>query len=786
MKPRYTSALYCLRRRNLHLTLPIGDIHPCEDLRGCRQHPDNLLHAPRLRTLSSIQSRTFRQIRASNKRGLYMRHFLKVCALLLRAATVLLAHAIGMDFSEPSSALATKISRAWDNPSPPPSPPFPPHNPEDLLELDTHQAVDLPPFEAGTSESDVAAMLDVQQGATEESLSRELSVATLPQSDLINFDPPTYPNNAPRPPLVTHSITSSLTDFVQAPLDTYEHSSTVDELLAISPQRQMTPPPLPSTEVPVVDVRKMLSADNTYAQKATPLEEQVDIQIQQLAPVTISSTPSTSPIPPQPLINLAPVLESEESGTPLRRSSRQRRSVSPLVLPLVNQHSPSATFGSQDIPALQVSPNEPLLLSPRSGPARRKSAKGKERELSSLPTGVTEAEAMHGQVSGTTEVPPTPSERPEEHTRFRLRSLSPTSTGVLEQLLPSKLSSAMHEPQHNPFIPQPVFAAPPRASNISSANTASQKTPLEPPRTPARRVPISQAVKEGSLPTHSAFQILSPRKPDLNATNTGSFGSPVFRRVALDDPTRSPAKRIPVVEALPSATKPRPPANADLFAPNPPQYEERSQSEEPLPSVATKSGRSASVEPVQSVLSVKKSGLGRIPSAVLSTPTNLPYPITRTPNRTISAIPEVDETEVQTSGISSSPTRPTAVRPLPARIESRIPRIGAKPYARTTVKASTARTNSTDATAVDSATQATKSHDEVAVPKVCTNFLLRGSILTEFFILGSCGSQSHRETSNPSSQQRTCRSWAKVSSAAISSHRDRTRSCAFHYLEAQT
>ncbi|KAH8099493.1 hypothetical protein BXZ70DRAFT_1008903 [Cristinia sonorae] len=589
----------------------------------------------------------------------------------------------GFVFAEPSSALATKILHAWDNPSPPPSPTLPPRISESIMDLDP-LTTDLPdgPFEAEGSESAVSAMLDPQLDPAPFPPSNDQELAS-PQPDLISFDPTPSPTGTPRPQVAVLDPAPALEDSGEPRSDGQESSATVDDLLTISPQKPPSPSPTPS----IPDNREAQQLSDT-PQPTTSIEV-LDAD----AKTTENSTPSY-PVA-APVINFTPAIELEGSTTPLRRSSRPRRSVSPFVTPLV-ERSPAAVL--QEPPTLAASPSEPLLRSPRIGPARRKSTKGKERE-SPLPAAATSDVPVHQVLP---EVPQASASETSEEAAAesfqRLKSLSPTSSGVLDQLLPSIHGQSLQDPQNNPFIPQPIFSLPP----LSSPRPMSPQRaapPQEPPRTPARRVPIAQAAKEGSLPSHSAQQFLSPRKPDLNA-GMEAFGTPAFRRVALDDPTRSPAKRIPISEALLSASKPKQPSlHSGLIPPKVP-FVARSKSEEPQPFVVPKKGRSNSVEPSPSVATSKDGFSRRLPPSATATPTKpsaLPYPIARTPSRVTSTILEVDETEPQTARplASSIVQSSSSLRQPPARVESRIPRIGAKPYARPTIKPPSGRSGVT-------------------------------------------------------------------------------------------
>ena len=63
--------------------------------------------------------------------------------------------------------------------------------------------------------------------------------------------------------------------------------------------------------------------------------------------------------------------------------------------------------------------------------------------------------------------------------------------------------------------------------------------------TPARRVPIEQAIAECTYSPNKLPAAFGAARPPVTP------GSPVFKRLALDDPLRSPARRVPIGQAVP-------------------------------------------------------------------------------------------------------------------------------------------------------------------------------------------------------------------------------------------
>ena len=655
-----------------------------------------------------------------------------------RDLVVIITHLIGVLCIEPSSALATKVMRAWDNPSPPPSPSLPPQSSENLADLDPSSAaqiIEAPQIESETSESAVAAMLDTpvlgppacSENQDPHSIPHESDPAQSslePQPDLIIFDPPPSSQNA------QHQLQASAVSpppLAESPMDDHEPPATVDELLSISPGRNSSSLGPSAAEV-IVEEEVLPSDSLDIAIHSAGEDELATVKEDEM---TQQGLPSECISPSQPTVAFVSVAEADESSTPLRRSSRQRRSVSPLVTPLVYQRSPSAVEGISTIP---VSTSEPLLLSPRTGPSRRKSLKGKERELSlTLDAVIVEDDVTTSAEKSeeSTAIPLSPRGRPNnerDSPHVRLRSLSPTSSGVLEQLVPRKSSDLFQLVHNNPFIPKPVFSLPPQvppSDNKSLQLDAAEPTSLEPPRTPARRVPMSQAAKEGSLPSQSVYQLISPRKLDFGAHSVETIGTPAFRKVALDDPNRSPAKRIPITDALASAAKSKLSTAPGTFSTK--SSLPRSKSEEPQPAIVSKGKRSASVEPTPPGAGAVK----RFPPSALATPTKLPFPIAYTPTRITSTIPEADEpesvpVEQQNAADLSSPVKDAVLRQPPTRIESRIPRIGAKPYARPSPKPSAARQANVSSLHAASTSRPMKPTGEVSLPpKVGLEFTTR-------------------------------------------------------------
>lgn len=245
--------------------------------------------------------------------------------------------------------------------------------------------------------------------------------------------------------------------------------------------------------------------------------------------------------------------------------------------------------------------------------------------------------------------------------RQRLGSLSPDSQSVLQQLLPPSRSSSEEDnkekattSQQSLFGPQRVLVnKPPTSSESTHIQTTEPQPHLG---TPLRRVLVSASTVSEDGP--------SARR----------FGQILFKVQPLDDPNRSPSRRVPPATRPSSGIKsvaPQPTVlSRQLSAPN--------SSSIPLPnSKHIGKQRSMSEEPT----------FLRQPSFGTNHRTALPYPL----SQTHPVIPEEpEETHVPPLPNGRASSEPPAV--LPRRVlqsslrqpttPSRIPRIGAKPYSR--------------------------------------------------------------------------------------------------------
>ncbi|KAH9934757.1 uncharacterized protein B0H18DRAFT_951323 [Fomitopsis serialis] len=615
---------------------------------------------------------------------------------------------------EPSLVLANKVLHAHDNPSPPPSPSpnGEAHLPNPDILIDLTQADEPMPMLASDADSPSPAR-QVGDGEANTSL-----------PDLINFDSFSTPSVTPRIGTPDFRTSTEAT----SPLSRRSIATTVDDLLSLSPPSvpigpqsnqedtlsaldALTPTAEDEEQVlhTLIDHAPAVDAPSSKPEERVPTEARaLDVPTTD-APATVPEVIEPSPVP--------------QPHTPARRSSRKRSSISParprpitepttlLGVPTPHQAGSSSTLAS---PA-------PALVFPPLGVRVKK--KGSSRDVSPNvggssvnPVDITQLVDEKRPVSPGREA----RRNMETQQRRRLGSLSPTSTGLLMQLMPngSSLSTGdqatavqttasivpngMHQPTPTSLDPsQPLSTPQPsgQATEPQSITDIPPATPIattEPSRSPARRIPIHEAIAQGTF---------SPSKQSTltggiakAGSSVGLLGTPVFRRPrqALDDPNRSPAKRVPLSQAFAPSTVPSPEKGKAPMRPSSPvrpslKERARSNSVEPVSRPLFEQSRSAEpTRPSASSLARPFSGGSSPPRTNAATP--LPYPLVPSSSRVHPPIPEVDEGEEENRATqqervrSRSPPGPSPVKNVSAlrqsSASSRIPRIGAKPYAR--------------------------------------------------------------------------------------------------------
>lgn len=446
------------------------------------------------------------------------------------------------------------------------------------------------------------------------------------------------------------------------------------------------------------------------SQPVAGLREQLIIMVN--SPEVLSSS-ATQPIDSSLNPVIPPALD-DRPQEPLPRSGRQNCSGSPplapnantLSLPPSNQTS-EASLATETMVAGGHNNGEAILSTNNNGV--------------SVPR--REQESMCGTTS-------TKGVNPNSYQR--LDSLSPHSSHVLAGLcLPSESTSSIEQTLVDSIPIQPPPATPSRTPRPSATHPGSSRsivqrlvttpTPvranngprkLNSPakssfedvyRTPAQRVPIETALARGT----SSFQRTAQKftGPNQSQLRFLSIRAPVFTRPALDDPLRSPAKRIPVTDLVASPTRgdhvPSSPSRLGVRA--------RSASVEPRP-LRPILARSRSVEP--NAMISKPDNLGKVKESVFPmvpllqrSGMKLPFPLVPSQKSTSDLpppIPEEHETaeigDTKTDTTLSRATRDSRMSQLRhPSTNSRIPRIGNKPYARPPPKNGKATVDTTTA-----------------------------------------------------------------------------------------
>lgn len=497
---------------------------------------------------------------------------------------------------------------------------------------------------------------------------------------------------------------------------------TVDDLLAPSPARPLT---VTSQEIAPSSIQAtgdtlLVPSDSLGREGTTSGDEEAQVLI---VLSDESQEMSRSSSPPAAVLAEAMDLSAAESSlqpqpelqTPLRRSTRPRRSVSPYFQPL------TATPSKASEVALPVSPSPTKI---EVGPARPRRPKDKQRDASmpadsepsndlNMVDGAAAAgssleprDAAAENESGPHTPVPKGKGRAKPTSSFhqQLPSLSPTSANLLLQLLPSPAEPGppVEDSVQPQVAQQDVLATtPPRDSGPTqqaSLDLAAPSTPVRHDtsaqirdigRTPARRVPISEAIAQGTVSPVKAPVFFAPSSQ--GATGSSSFPhAPVFKARGADEAMRSPAKRVPVSDAMVSLQSPAKPSRPP---PSTKSTHARSLSEDPLQPAASKPQRSMSAEPSRPS-ALRPTTLFKKPISQSSSirplqtrtdPSSSNAPFTIPPS-----IQETDEVEPQPQRQAST-SKPSGIRPpAPAiRPGSKIPRPGTKPYTRPTA-ASTA------------------------------------------------------------------------------------------------
>jgi hypothetical protein len=222
------------------------------------------------------------------------------------------------------------------------------------------------------------------------------------------------------------------------------------------------------------------------------------------------------------------------------------------------------------------------------------------------------------------------------------------------------------EPQSSPVAIQNVQRPPDRSpwrSHIANSGSPNQfgfhSALHDPNRTPARRIPIREAIVQGSA---------SPRKDCSSGPSTGIFGRPVFSRYTPEDrahsPIRQPSSGVANHTAVAQSGIAKPTTAAS-------PKKVRCGSEEPRLST-NRPGRTFQRSASDSEISSPSKARG-IPTFQIRTGIDARLP---------STIPEEHGVDSQKKSTQSSPSAKSTLRQPSSMAGSRIPRIGVKPYSR--------------------------------------------------------------------------------------------------------
>lgn len=494
------------------------------------------------------------------------------------------------------------------------------------------------------------------------------------QQDLITFD---SFSTSPQPASVSNHPPAA----IQSPLP--QHILSVDEMLSQSPHAPNPSPSIPGLTIRVTGEDALPSPmavdspnDAVYEKHTSP--DPVAPQIREIPDL----------LPPDIQITPQICISEEPSATPLRRSTRPRRSVTPNPPPSVPP---------------------PVFTAPQPSPARtlvRKKHVNRTQEEEEIVSDSQDEDENPRQPPSRVELTSnrvrhrSPGKEPFSFHR-ELGSLSPTSANVLSSLAftptdnTSPIPGSSTQPIQSPSEPPTVFSfsifqppsgstaapstpvrsnGPIRAASPPKGETSPNKFLLQAPAqddstyTPARRIPIEEAIAQGHVSPEKAVQMgFKPNGTPLATINT-------------------PARRILVADKGPP---PGAKGTGLRFG---------------SPTKQIPIQRERSVEPGYRVVASakgKERAAPTLPEPSSSIAKPLPYPIVAATPSTSTAISAA--LSMQTASQDnltkslSSPTKSTL-----KKVTSRIPRIGTKPYARSTdVKAPEKTKPATTIRAVD-------------------------------------------------------------------------------------
>ncbi|KLO18603.1 hypothetical protein SCHPADRAFT_116308 [Schizopora paradoxa] len=560
--------------------------------------------------------------------------------------------------SEPSSAIADRIVRAIDNPSPPPKAlrmSITPRRTSRLanelkfpsIETDEEDEVD---SSLGAQLPRLAAFSPTQDGMTYERSPAPQITLNAPEdnpTDLISFDKTVVLSSPPVDAPVIHS---------PSPRSLTVSMPSVDDLLCSSP----------------------LNEDDNKAERSETLElPERSSPIPRRRSPRLSVLPSQSAIPPQQL------LDPSRARTPER--SRSRSPTGKKRLRNGDDKSmgnwSSAESGSDDERSRSVSPS----------PGKRRSKKrikvDEDNDASSKDIKLGESLSPESaQILSSLMTPKVTTASPvmENTTPDRL----PPATDWEATPVPESISVKIPKspsPVHEPTPTQQQFSSvqrPPPGAIIHNPTTPirgglgtrtllSAGSPVKltltpaaenPNRTPARRVPVFTAQDQSS----SSGQPSLP--PGSRALAPGVMYTPVFSRPPIDSPSRSPARRIPVTEAMSSDVHKRP-RSPSFQVQRPPV---------PVPAASlTENGVETPKQPETISDDIDMNDTIIIPRKFPSTSSSSNSSIGS--SRSVSSGPSKEPPSIAAPSISAIPSPSKKSISGSSQSDSRIPRIGAAP-----------------------------------------------------------------------------------------------------------
>ncbi|KAF9477387.1 hypothetical protein BDN70DRAFT_881294 [Pholiota conissans] len=564
---------------------------------------------------------------------------------------------------EPSSALADRVIHALDNPSPPPSPPT------TLRDFDPYHTT---ASDGPTDYQTDLMSLKINDGPENEDESPFSAQLGNKQSMSLLWPTVTSDNNAP--PFKGALI--DIDSFSSLPSGDYDTKGaarmstslpqpilSVDDLLSQSPIIETSTSSQPRPEA-LAGSTDFLLTSQSVANETQMLIDASSTPGETSGKAEILAVVLNSPIPGAAEINLPSVADSSLPSvstenllvTPLRRSTRPRRSVTPTPAPIAPVFIPPPSIARTQVKKKLSTPgpDDEFVDSSQAEEQTRRSS-------SPNPT----VRVRHR----------SPGKAPLSFRR-ELGSLSPTSSNVLSTLAfvppPDSLDGTDTTPNQNETPPKaaPTFSfsvfapltdapsTPVRSTGPirftspakgSSPNKYQIHTPApgDPTNTPARRIPIAEGIAQGYV---------SPEKADKLGYQPNGTPLPSI-------PT--PARRVLVTEsAAPAMMK------SSNLRPASPLKRMLGQ-------------RDTSLEPPQRLgASIKgKEKAAQLPQERPTLP-RLPYPLTLSmSSSTVLSTSSGRSVQDNVAKAKASPAKSNLRQPT-----SRIPRIGTKPYARTEPK----------------------------------------------------------------------------------------------------